>query len=121
MNIYVASKSHHWEFWQTLRAHLRFPHRITSTWIDEGAPGASSDLADLWRRCIAEASDADALIALHRGGEEWKGAFVEIGAALAHGKPVIVIGDPPGSWVNHPLVGRARTIREALAAIGVPL
>jgi nucleoside 2-deoxyribosyltransferase len=83
---------------------------ISSTWIDDGD---DADPADLWRRCIAEASSADAVIAFHREGDVWKGAFVEIGAALAHGVPVFVVGDPPGSWAEHPLVTRCRSIGHA--------
>ena len=95
---------------------------IISTWIDESAVDASDDLADLWVRCIGESNSADAVIAYHQRGEVWKGAFIEIGSALAAGTPVIVVGDPPGSWVEHPLVRRVATLQRAfeLAAEGIP-
>jgi hypothetical protein len=108
--IYVASKSCHAPVWQSYRS---TGFSILSTWIDEAGPG-ESDLPDLWCRCIAEASDCSVLVALHRPDEEWKGALVEIGAALAHGRPVFLVGDPPGSWVNHPLVSRFPMLWEAM-------
>jgi hypothetical protein len=113
--IYVASKSKHGVMWRHLRAD-GIP--IASTWIDEWEQGASDDLADLWVRCIGEVGLADALIAYHEPGDKWKGAFIEIGAALANGIPVYVVGDPPGSWVNHPLVHRCRSVGDALQEAG---
>jgi hypothetical protein len=91
--------------WQEFRsAWDTLPVQVVSTWIDESGEGETDDLSDLWRRCIAEAKSADVVIAYHQAGEEWKGAFIEIGAALASGAHVYVIGRPPGSWINHPNV-----------------
>lgn len=112
--IYVASKSRHGQMWRDLRGD-GLP--ICSTWIDESDGGATADWGDLWSRCVAEASSADALLALHVDGEEWKGAFVEIGAALAAGRPVFVVGKPPGSWVHHPLVTLVPDLGQAFLAI----
>lgn len=105
--VYVASKSVHGPAWRMWRDIWRreLPHvRIVSTWIDESGEGEPDDMADLWTRSINEASSAHLVIAYHGPGEEWKGAFLEIGAALAHGADVLVLGDPPGSWKNHPRV-----------------
>jgi hypothetical protein len=103
--VYVASKSCHGPMWQEFRsAWDTLPVQVVSTWIDESGEGETDDLSDLWRRCIAEAKSADVVIAYHQAGEEWKGAFIEIGAALASGAHVYVIGRPPGSWINHPNV-----------------
>jgi hypothetical protein len=55
-----------------------------------------------------------ALAAGKHPDEVWKGALVEIGAALALGRPVYVIGLPPGSWVYHPLVRGAKDVIDAL-------
>jgi hypothetical protein len=113
--IYVASKSEHGPFWQEQRTLLAmFGGFIVSTWIDESGPGESASLTDLWLRCIEEAARADCVVAFHRPGETWKGAFIEIGAALAHARLVFVIGDPPGSWVNHPNVHRVSSTIEVL-------
>lgn len=112
--IYVASRSELGPMWRQLQ---NDGHPINSTWIHESGPGETSDISDLWMRCIREASEADVLIAYHRPGDVWKGALVEIGAALAHGRPIYVVGDPPGSWVNHPNVTRAPDVASALEAI----
>ena len=115
--VYIASKSCHGPDWVILRDSYRdlgAPVEIISTWIDEPGDGVAEDMADLWRQCIAEARACDLLIAVHYSDEVWKGAFVEIGAALAFGRPVYVIGDPPGSWVNHPRVKRATDVHDAL-------
>lgn len=117
VRVYVASKSSHAEMWQGWR---KVGHtsgfRITSSWIDEAGPGESI-LPNLWRNCITEARDAEYLVAYHETGEEWKGAFVEIGAHLAGGGRVLLVGDPPGSWVNHPEVRRVDSTYEAFDLI----
>lgn len=117
VGVYVASKSRYAGLWQDLRDEWKpLGFDIISTWIDEAGEGETADMADLWYRCIAEAQSADVLIAVHRDGDEWKGAFVEIGAALSFGIPVYVIGDPPGSWINHPHVRRADDVYAAAVA-----
>lgn len=88
--VYVASKVIHAEMWRDLRLFEGDP--IISTWIDESGPGESADLADLWRRCILEASNAGALIIYRRPDEVLKGAWVELGAALAGGVSVFAVG-----------------------------
>lgn len=111
---YIASKVKHAPRWLDLRAH-GVP--INSTWIDEAGEGESSDYADLWMRCIQEASDADALIVYVEPGEHLKGALVEVGVALASGKEVRVVGELPSkSLVHHPLVRQFKTLDDALGA-----
>lgn len=112
--IYVASKSCHAPRWRILRA-VGAP--IISTWIDEADEGATADWADLWTRCVTEAARASHVLAYHEPGETWKGAFVEIGAALANDATVVVVGDPPGSWTNHPQVRQAPDLITALGEI----
>lgn len=115
LRVYIASKSEHGPNWRDYRdALLDAGVWVTSTWIDESGPGESADMTDLWVRCVREAASCDLLIAVHHIGETWKGAFVEIGAALAHGHPVYVLGNPPGSWVEHPLVAFAKSIEHAI-------
>jgi hypothetical protein len=112
MKVYIASKTKHAEWWRALRS-AGLP--VNSTWIDEADEGKTSDWSELWERCISEARQADVLIAYHEPGDEWKGAFVEIGAHLTRALPhVIVVGDPPGSWVNHPQVSYERTVSDAI-------
>lgn len=92
---------------------------FTSSWIDGDLidEADTEALSDLWSRCIAEVCSSDAVIAHHEPGDVWKGAFVEIGAALASGIPIHLVGDPPGSWTRHPLVVRHVRLDRAVAAV----
>lgn len=118
--VYVASKAYYGPLWQSLRGELAKTSdvRIISTWIDESGQGKTVDWPELWDRCIEEAATADALVAFYFPGDTWKGALVEIGAALACGKPVYVAGSPDHSWVNHPNVTLVATVDEAFALLG---
>lgn len=113
--IYIASKTKHGPRWRAMRD-AGVP--ILSTWIDEAEEGATSDWQDLWRRCVSESSAADALIVYREPGEVLKGAFVEMGAALACGIHVYAVGLDEFSVRHHPLVRSVASLDEALAAIG---
>lgn len=97
--IYIASRTRHAPKWRELRE-TGWP--ICSTWIDEAGEGETSDFADLWTRCVAEASSCDALILFREADEPLNGALVEAGAALAHGRPVLGVGTFK-SFSHHPL------------------
>lgn len=121
ITIYTASKTRHADKWRRLRAEdPRF--RVNATWIDEAGAGQTKCFTDLWRRCVAEASAADALLLYVEEGEQLKGALVEVGAALATGTPVYVVGpddvrEMTGSWVYHGLVRGFLTVDLALNQI----
>lgn len=109
--IYIASKTIHAHRWRALRA---AGEQIHSTWIDEAEPGQSKDLLDLWKRCIREAAWSTALVAYREPDEIFKGGFIEIGAALAHGVPVFVVGfERSFTFLNHPNVMACDTIGQA--------
>lgn len=112
--VYVASKARYGPLWREQRDAWAGTADIISTWIDESGEGESNALVDLWLRCIAEVVEADLLIGCYEQGDIWKGAYVEIGAALAFGKPVYLCGKPPGSFINHPLVTLASDPDDAL-------
>lgn len=115
--IYFASKVEHAPRWRELRAR-GVP--IVSTWIDEAGPGDSGDYGDLWTRCVSEAAHAAGLIAYAEPGEVMKGALAEIGAALAHGVPVIYVGPAMDKGVTkHPLVSLAPDIESAIQAVRI--
>lgn len=88
--IYIASKVRHARRWRLLRDKIGYP--IISTWIDEAGDGQSRDFADLWRRCVSEAANAEVLVFNAEPGELFKGAWVELGAALGNGVPVLAVG-----------------------------
>jgi len=98
-SIYIASKSEHGKRWRDLRA-AGVP--IISTWIDESEVGATSDWRSLWTRCTIEAAQCRALIVYREPGETLKGAWVEVGAALAAGRPVYAVGIEDFSVRHHP-------------------
>lgn len=112
--IYMASKTAHAWLWRRLRAD-GFP--IISTWIDEAGKGETACFTDLWRRCVDEAASADAVIVYRQPDEVLKGAFVEVGAALAVGTPVYAIGCDEFSFVHHAGVIRCQSLAQALAEI----
>ena len=111
--IYIASKTKHAQRWRDLRA-SGVP--INSTWIDEAGEGASQDLQDLWRRCIAEASGAAAIIVYREPGETLKGGWVELGAAAAHGVPVFAVGIEEFTIARHKGITHFAWFDAALAA-----
>jgi len=112
MKFYVASRVKHAEMWKALRA-KNYP--IISTWIDEAGDGETGDFAELWERITKEISKSDGLI-LYVENEDFplKGAFVEVGIAIAFNRPIFVVLPgvklegrtmrPVGSWLKHDLV-----------------
>jgi len=110
--IYIASKTVHAPKWKALRAQ-GVP--IISTWIDEAGVGETASFADLWTRCVSEASRASALVVYAEPGEVLKGGLVEVGAALASGNPVFAVGKQSGwSFTSHTLVTECESIEHAI-------
>lgn len=115
MEIYIASKTKHAPRWRALREQ---GVNIISTWIDEAGPGESKCLTDLWTRCIREAATCDLLIVYQEPNEILKGAFIEVGAALAAGLHVYAVGfDRHFSFVNHPFVTQFPSLEAVFAQL----
>lgn len=124
--IYVASKCRHAHMWRSLRDEEQFP--INSTWIDEAEKGQTQSYTELWMRIDREIKEADAFVLyVHPADDALKGAFVEVGIALALGKPVYAVHPgvildehlrPIGSWLKHPnVVSHMPDVKTALQAI----
>lgn len=116
--IYTASKVKHADTWKALRSG---GYEIVSTWIDEAGEGESTDRADLAKRCIQECKDADCVLIYTEPGEYLKGAFIEIGAALASDREIYAVGPVlPDTSVfrSHPRWHQHESLVAALAAIG---
>lgn len=111
--IYIASKTKHAWKWKNVR---EGGVPIISTWIDEAGAGESKDLSDLWVRCIQEASTAAAIVVYREPDDVLKGAWSEVGAALAAGVPVFGVGISDFTISNHPDVTVCDTISDAFAA-----
>lgn len=100
--VYVASKTDLAEDWRVRREVWGdMGLAVTSTWIDEAGPG-ESDMSVLWPRIVDEVYASDFLLALHRPGDVWKGAYAEVGMALAFRRPVYFVGLPQGTLHHHP-------------------
>jgi len=112
--IYIASKTKHAARWRSLRDKIGEP--IISTWIDEAGEGESACLDDLWRRCIAEASSCELLIVYREKDDVLKGAWVEVGAALAVGIPVFAVGLDEFTIAKHKRLSHFQDMKAAIAA-----
>ncbi len=110
--LYTASKTAHAPKWRALQEH---GVRICSTWIHEAGKGETADFGDLWCRCVQESSGCTALLCYREPGEVLKGAFVEVGAALASDRLVMLVGDWDGfSFVHHPNAVLRDSVEHAL-------
>lgn len=117
MRIYTASKTTHAHRWKALREQ---GFKITATWIDEAGEGESVNYIELADRCIREVKDSDVVLLYCEEGELLKGALIEVGAALAMGKPVACVGDCQSLsrvFNKHPLWSRHSSIVGALASL----
>jgi hypothetical protein len=125
--IYVASRASIPErgiMWRSLRARGA---RISSSWIDEDGPGETNSFSELWARIQREIASSDRLVLYVEPYDfPLKGALVEVGMALALGKPVWVVARhlvlephsfrPLGSWAAHPGVGFTQDLDAAMFA-----
>lgn len=115
--IYIASKTRHAALWRDLRD-AGAP--IISTWIDEAGEGESADLHDLWQRCIAESCSCKTLIVYRQPEDVLKGAWVEIGAALASGNPVYAVGLDGFTISKYRGIKHFPSLADAFKAAGYP-
>jgi hypothetical protein len=110
------------------RAYRDAGHPIISTWIDEAGEGETDDLGELWERIAAEVASSCGLV-LYVEAEDFplKGAFVEVGMALALGKQINIVAPdvqlepcslrPIGSWAAHKNVCFFETVSDALNSL----
>lgn len=96
---------------------------IVSSWIDEAGEGETDNFSELWCRIISEIDICDVLILYTEENDfPLKGAFVEVGAALALGKQIYAVmkdyepngytSKPIGSWINHPNVKCVKSLED---------
>lgn len=119
--IYIASKVRHAAKWQRLRVQASQHFRVVSSWIDWPASRAGD--GELWKRCVADVTEAEAVILYSEPGEIHKGGLVEAGIALGLCRPVLQVGqcasvlpgdESDASFTQHPLWFRLPTIDQAL-------
>jgi len=68
-----------------------------------------SQLRRLAKECIDHASECSALVAATRDGKFSRGCYMEIGAALATGKFVLIVSNSDHFIFNHPRVYLVKT------------
>lgn len=108
--IYIASKTRHADRWKAMRT---AGATIISTWIDEAGVGESPDLNDLWVRCISESATCAVLIVYRELHDVLKGAWIELGVALARGTPVFAVGLREYTVAHYHGIRHFDTIEEA--------
>lgn len=113
--VYTASKTRHAAFWRALRSGDRVA--VNSTWIDEAGEGETACFNDLWARCIREASTADALLIYCAPGDVLKGAWIELGAALANDVAIYAVGIEGFTIAKFDRIRHFASIDDALDAI----
>lgn len=119
--LYVASRASIPErpaMWRALRDQGVM---IISSWIDEAGAGETADMGELWERIDREVRNARKLVLYVEPGDlPLKGAFVEVGMALAYGVPVDVVAPGVdraalGSWTYHEAVEFRATVADAVS------
>ena len=116
MRFYVAGKFENKEEIKVLQNELRKGGHIITvdwTWHKYDDPGYPSQYAV---EDIIGASSCDAYVGVFKEDVGYKGALVEMGAALAFGKKVYLIGHAIDSclFVGHPFVRQFDGIKEFL-------
>lgn len=112
MKFYWASRTDHYQQGLAFRAWgAARGHEVTSRWLDLVAAGqleTPEAMRKIWPIDLEDISKAEALVIYGIPELPLRGALIEAGAALAHGKPVHAVGANPGfgTWVHHPLVHR---------------
>lgn len=125
MRVYVAGK---WEDRERVRKIqqwlLAAGHEITCDWTchdfgPDGVKGNEEDFQAIALEDIEAVKRADAVVAVMERPYAYKGLYVEIGACLAQGTPVYVLGDAGDSciFMHHPLVHK--TTAFALAGLAL--
>lgn len=115
--IYIAGKIHNTP--AIIQLYKQNPHvYFSATWpfLIGTIPETSEHARNFWRRDLEEVMSSTHLIVLP--DESLRGALVEVGAALAWGRSVHLVGDCSayGTWQYHPKVLKFPTVLEALQA-----
>jgi len=109
LKIYVAGKWQERDLIREIMKSLRdLGHEITCDWTDHEYPteNIKEKLAKYAVIDIEAVTACDVLIFYAENNLPYAGAFCEMGAALALGKPVFIVGEGIDSCIftNHPLV-----------------
>ena len=115
--IYTASKIRHAGKWRDLRiAHPDIHFTARWPYLETEVPPTPEQGAIFWPDDFTDIENADFVLAYGADGDVLRGALVEVGAALATGRRVIIVADDTvglGTWQYHPHVLKANNIRHA--------
>jgi len=117
LKFYVAG--HDLDACRVIAANLRLKgYEVVSRWLDEPmlptkeyTPEEKTRIATM---DIEDVRSCNVLITFSAGFKVAGGKFVEIGAAIIQGKPVIAIGGADSMLMHHPLVLHVDTFQEAM-------
>lgn len=123
MILYVAAPSANWQFARsTMVALRRAGHTISVDWTEEVQQYLASgvmvdDPSWLAQRDAVAVRESQAVVWL--GGAPTKGAWVELGLALAWNKPVVALARPRPDeiFLFSPLVLLVKTLEDLLATL----
>lgn len=114
IKIYVASKVKWRYLWHSWRRNIPSNVQINARWLDVYDVTGDAGCAELWQTIVEDVRDCDALIVLRADGDEQlKGAYIEIGIALALGKPILAVGLDDHTFSKHPLVTCVGSVPDA--------
>jgi hypothetical protein len=117
-SIYTASKPRHAAMWRDLRDQQGY--NVIATWIDYENDEAVQDWEKLWVDCFNEARAAAVTLVYLEAGDQLRGAYVEMGVAMASGA-LVFIANPHKERItdaiHHPQVTEFDSLAAALDAI----
>lgn len=117
IKIYTASKTRHASIWIQLR---KTGLNIISTWLNEFETGVGMNLKELAIQSIIEPTIADVTILYCEPEDYLSFALIEVGAALAHGRKIVVVGEGPSLsklMAQHPNIYHVETIEDAVVFV----
>ena len=120
LKIYTASRFTKAEIWFDILKQNDFKHTFISRWLRHyqlGTIETPERAYKFWQENLEDIKDADLVLYYAEPDDVQGGALVEIGAALAYEKKVLMVGSNVShrSWQYHPLISRFCSINDALA------
>lgn len=124
ISIYPSSKVKHAPMWRELQQ--KVPNVFfNARWLKRAEKESElsvDDMRHLWMECMQDISSSEALLLYAEDGDTLRGALVEVGMALAMGKPVVLAMDQKimrdyGTWM-HMDVTWTYSIEDAITFLG---
>lgn len=109
MRIYISGKWADRDQVQNYMVRLaKAGHTITEDWTQHHHPPSFDEAQRYAMADILGIKNCDAIVVIFERNYRYRGSFIEIGAALALGKPVLILGDKEldSTLLNHFLVTR---------------